>query len=338
MIGQQVTIRALASKAGVSPSTVSLALRNDLRAAAATRERIQALARKMGYRRDPVVARMMAQLPKSRREHSPVLAFVTDHPVPFAKLAPTMDTSSLAGAHRRALEQGYDLHEFRMTEQTPAPRLARMLLSRGIEGILAGPMQRANTRLGTDWQRFSAVAIGESLDQPRLDRVTNNQFKSIMTAMRRLYEIGYRRVGLIIGTDSEQRVNHRWGGGYLMACDLLGLSPLPRWMPDQPATTGLAAWVRRCRPDMLLLSSLDVLSPAQQAWIASRGHYASLHLHAGEQQVSGIQQHWARLGAAAVDLLIRRIHKGQTGAPDFPMTIQGDGEWVPGKTAPGRKR
>lgn len=44
------TMRELAQAAGVSIATVSLALRDDHRLAAATRKRIRALADAMGYR------------------------------------------------------------------------------------------------------------------------------------------------------------------------------------------------------------------------------------------------------------------------------------------------
>lgn len=46
-------------KAGVSVSAVSLALRNQPRVSEAERERIQAIVPRLGYRRDPEVARLM---------------------------------------------------------------------------------------------------------------------------------------------------------------------------------------------------------------------------------------------------------------------------------------
>src|SRR4051812_821528 len=53
------TIRSLASEAGVSPMTVSLALRQSSEVSAATRQRILKLARTRGYRPDPQITKLM---------------------------------------------------------------------------------------------------------------------------------------------------------------------------------------------------------------------------------------------------------------------------------------
>ena len=53
MLEKRTTMADIARKAGVHVTTVSLALRNHPRLPASTRERIQALAKELGYVPDP---------------------------------------------------------------------------------------------------------------------------------------------------------------------------------------------------------------------------------------------------------------------------------------------
>src|SRR5215213_3801206 len=62
------TIRTLAAIAGLTPAAVSMALRNHSRISAATRQRVQELARKHGYRPDPAVTKLMHHLRTHRRK------------------------------------------------------------------------------------------------------------------------------------------------------------------------------------------------------------------------------------------------------------------------------
>eukprot|EP01035_Chromulina_nebulosa_P029894 gene29894-39673_t len=54
-----VTMKSIAAQAGVTQATVSMCLANNPRIPAATRERIQALAKKLGYQPNPYVSTLM---------------------------------------------------------------------------------------------------------------------------------------------------------------------------------------------------------------------------------------------------------------------------------------
>ena len=56
----RITMKDVALKIGVHTTTVSLALRNSPQLPLATRERIQTVARKMGYRQDPMLTALVA--------------------------------------------------------------------------------------------------------------------------------------------------------------------------------------------------------------------------------------------------------------------------------------
>src|SRR5688500_7570900 len=62
------TLRAIAAQAGVTHATVSMAHRNHPRISLKTRQRVQRLARRLGYCPDPEVAKLMHHL---RMKHKP---------------------------------------------------------------------------------------------------------------------------------------------------------------------------------------------------------------------------------------------------------------------------
>jgi DNA-binding LacI/PurR family transcriptional regulator len=76
-----VTIREVAQAAGVHHTTVSRALRNHPALPPETRKRVQAVARKLGYRLNPLVSAWMAQRKSSRKAlDSGQVAYLSSHP------------------------------------------------------------------------------------------------------------------------------------------------------------------------------------------------------------------------------------------------------------------
>src|ERR1041385_5982377 len=72
------TLRLIADASGVSHMTVSLALRNDPHISPPTRQRIQSVARSMGYRRNPLVSDLMTRMRTARTlDSSAIIAHVT---------------------------------------------------------------------------------------------------------------------------------------------------------------------------------------------------------------------------------------------------------------------
>ena len=64
---QKVNLLMVARAAGLSKATVSRALRDDPRQSVATRRRVHAVARELGYRPHPMVTALMTQIRTTRR-------------------------------------------------------------------------------------------------------------------------------------------------------------------------------------------------------------------------------------------------------------------------------
>jgi LacI family transcriptional regulator len=132
----------IARAAGVSRSTVSRALRNDPRLKRETCERVKKIAADLGYRPNPFVATLMADLQRKRQPTaSSAFAFVTAYPSRegWRRQNPSF-LDYFEGARERAASQGYVLETFWLREPgMTAERFSRMLYTRNIRGLLIPP-------------------------------------------------------------------------------------------------------------------------------------------------------------------------------------------------------
>jgi len=77
-------------------------------------------------------------------------------------------------------------------------RLSQILFTRNIQGVVVAPMPRARGHLSLEWSHLASTVIGYSCTQPNLHRVTKDDFRNTLLALRRLKHRGYRRVGLVV--------------------------------------------------------------------------------------------------------------------------------------------
>ncbi len=336
-VRRRVCLRDIARAAGCHFSTVSLALRNHPRLPRATCERVQRLARELGYVPDP----MLASLAHYRSALRPVayhatLAWLTNHPARGGWRQVPIFLDYYRGAAARAAELGYRLEEFWLREpgMTPA-RAGQILRARNITGLVVAPQPEPGMAVELDWADFSAVAIGYSLARPRLHLVCPAQFGAIKVAMHELLARGYRRPGLVMLRASDDRVDQHWQGGYLVAQQSCArgdrVAPLFLEAWDEAR---FAAWFRRHRPDALITKLPEVGAALRRA--ARRGArevgVAYLTLAAPGGELAGVHENPAEVGAAAVDYVTGMIHRNERGLPALPRRLLIEGTWVDGRT------
>jgi LacI family transcriptional regulator len=103
----------IAGQAGVSKNTVSLALRHDPQIPAATRARIERIARRLGYAKNPVVAQLMTELRKAHPSgYRRTFALLNANMDPQAFVRHPTIPAYVAGCRRRAALHGCTLDEF----------------------------------------------------------------------------------------------------------------------------------------------------------------------------------------------------------------------------------
>ena len=336
----------VARAARVHQTTVSLALRNDPRLPAATRERIRALARRLGYRPDPMLAALnFYRTSRDRAKAQPSMAILTRFR--YKKWGHTFfsDDQKLAGARRASERLGYRLVDFEVA-LTPgeAPRLSRILHSRGISGVIVGGLDNSLVELPLAWDHFSAICIESQHLGLSLHTVGNNQQGITRTAVRRMAELGYRRIGLAVGQVEEASLGQPFSSGYLVEVHgnpgLELVPPLLLRRHDPPDAVAEARdWVRQNRVDAVLSnwsSTSDLLKSAGFRIPRDLG-VATLDHNPAKGAVAGIRQSQALVGERAVEALALLRKTNQTGLIRLPNMTLVDGVWEDGPDLPRRR-
>lgn len=336
-------MKQVAEAAGVSVMTVSLALRRSPNIPGPTRDRVLAEAERLGYRRNPLVSALMAGL-RGRRpggREAEVLAYVEGLPPTanrqFFESLRRFREGAAAGAERH----GYRLEVFQMSGGggLSEARLERVLHARGIRGVVFAPAHRPGAELGQRWANHALAALGFSIGRPALHRAVNHQVHSIGLALQSLLAIGYRRIGLVISREHDERVEHRWLSSVLLARHEHrgGEAKFPMLLEDRVGPRVLRAWLREERPEVVLTTE-PAIAPVVRREVGPDGGpvgFAHLDLTAELPGCSGIDQNNERVGAAGVDLVVEQLQSNDFGLPNNPKTVLIEGRWVPGTTAPG---
>lgn len=337
------TLQDVADRAGVHRSTVALALRDHPRIPADTRRAIQGIARRLGYRLNPLVAALMQSRRNGRAVRHVTLAFVTSYPTRYGWRPEHHDRPNFyPGAVERARDFGYKLEHFWLAEpgMTPA-RFSHILGTRGIHGLILGRLPPGRHALELDWDRFSAVALGMTLRAPLLHHVTENHYDTAWRGMQQCLDRGYRRIGFVFSEANDSpRVGDRWLGAYLT--QQLKLSRRDRLpiCPGVPADAAqFSSWFRRHRPDALLVNH----SQPVVAWLRDLGRQVPRDVGLVELEdhpelgCAGVYYDPAKIGALAVEMLIGLMHRNEKGVPADPHEILLTGEWREGQTLPVRR-
>lgn len=322
----------VARAAGVHPATVSRALRDDPRITAPVRRKVRAAAARLGYRKNPLVAALMsARRARTAAGYQATLAFVTHYPPNRAEFFRASFGQLLAGARQRARANGYTVEEFNLCQPglTPA-RATEILRHRGISGVIVAPLHSINEPVALDWAKFAAVAIGHSLPDVPLHRVTHNHFTALALACRMGRVAGRRRPGLVLPRRVHEKVQRRWVAALLLdQSEHPDRAPVPPLLPAEWDEAGFAAWFRRHRPDLIL-----TVRPSQVRGALGRLGSAppdvgivSLDRRPRERSLAGIDQDYPAMGGAAVDLLVGMLQRHEIGLPARPITVTLEGTW-----------
>lgn len=339
---KRVRLDDIAARAGVTKMTVSLALRGERRVSARTKARILAIAADLGYTPDPALSALNAY----RRSKAPprfagTIAFINTFDKPLAETPRRYYVRYFQGAVVRGRELGFKVEEFWLGEPGMNARgLDRILKSRGVPAVIVGPLSALHTTISIDWPAYSAVALGLSLEQPRLHAVANNHFQSALLCVERLHAMGRRRIGLYLQQAQNERVQFRWSGGYLAACEALvpRKHRIPPLLYDTPAPEALARWVARENPDAIITGAPNLADLLQrEGWsVPGKIAVAMPYEDTGhdDRPLACIDENAALNGATAVDLVAGMVYRNERGVPTRALQVLVPGEWKHGWSAP----
>jgi DNA-binding LacI/PurR family transcriptional regulator len=338
---EPVTMKTIAEQAGVTQATVSMSLANNPRISAATRARIQALARKLRYQPNPYISTLM-RLRRRRQSlaERPALALVCaqragdgwrNHSSPTIR-------QMREGAFERAAQRGFAAQEFWLHQDgMSAKRFSDMLHARGIEGVLISPLAEGDPPPALQWEHFATVSLSVPLPSLTVPTVCNDHYFSSLQAVRECHRRGYRRPGLILRRVHNARFQGRWEAGFMMAPRMIeGVEgTIPLLVEDWADEARILRWMRHETPDVIITPASDVVP----ALLKRAGYrvpedigFAMLGCPAIGDRFSGVYQNGALIGRLAVDTLISMLERHERGLPEQALTLMVEGQWNEGRT------
>lgn len=315
-----VTQRDVARACGVHPSTICLALGNSPSIPAETRQRVQEMARQLGYRPN-AAARNLALLRGDKKEavHLP-LAWVNQEPQRgFWKTHPVA-RRYFDGAWRRAQELGYYLEEFWVHEPgMRLVRLAQIIRSRGVQGVIFPCLDHFDGDLFQPlWNDFAAVACNDHRAGDWVDVVCPDHYHNIDLALRQLRLRGFRRIGLVLtegfdaATDGLACCRYLRHQSELPMADRVTACLLPDTAVDQ--TARLALWFCEQHPDVIIGGHARIAPLVEAAGL----NVSVVPLQAAaDAPTAGVDERAAEVAAMAIDCVadkIRRFERGLGGS------------------------
>ena len=323
-------MRQIAERAGVNRSTVSLALRNDVRLKLSTRQRIQALANEMGYRQNPMVAQLMTQLRAGQQKHfQSTIAFLDFGPLGFVQ------RQTWEGAEARAKFLGYGLEYFHVRDVV-TKRLEQILINRGIRGlIISSPAgtTRLPDKFRSLWARFACCVLGVHPNNPELHFSCDDNYLTSMIAVQRLSQLGYKRIGLAMHATINSETNYRFVAGYLAThLEQSCLETLPIFYVHKTSRDQFLSWFRQYKPEVVMCIQEEIL-----VWLKESGYHipqdvslVHLDVETASAGWAGMRQMRAQVGSASVDIVVSQINHNETGTPPFQKATLTESVWDDG--------
>ena len=340
-VAKKITQKEVARVARVHPSTVCLAMVNNPMIAAATRDRIMAVAEKLGYVRDPMLGALAAyrRTTKSVVFHG-VLAWVVHNEGGYDWSRVPQYRDYLEGIKERAAELGYKVEIFDLKSyQGNYERLNGVFRSRNIRGALFCPQPKPHTLLPLRFDEISAVTIGYTLQSPKLHMISTNHFASMREILQQMRGRGYRRIGYALPAVYDERIDNNYRAAYYLERESW---PESEWIPQftEPVNAvNFRGWLKTHTPDAVIISHeiFPELLTELKIPVPKKLGVATPSVVGSYANFAGIDDDSREVGRVAVAFLTSLVERGERGIPHRPQRVLVRGVWHEGHSlrAPG---
>jgi LacI family transcriptional regulator len=332
------SMRALAREIGVSLATVSDSLRGDPRVNAQTSARVRLAAAELGYVYNPLAGSVMSEIRRSSVSTFRGLTAIVDLEASWARPARSAIYHQMLtdGARETAQRLGFKVDYFNTAESgLPLRRLNSVLKSRGISAILLLPMFARPVATALDWERFTGVYADYLIDDPPLNRVFPDHFRSMFIALESLLAMGYKRPGLVLHQRHAERMLYRFESAFdsFWAHHAGGSMP-PHLIFEDLKREAFLKWFRASKPDVVIAHPAEIVD-----WMTEVGcrvpethGFCSLNVLTAGRPVAGLDLMPALAGQRAMEILVAQIQRNERGTPKFPLLASYDGAWQDGPT------
>lgn len=243
-----VSIRDIAEASGVSVSTVSKALNGQADVSRETRERVCAIAEKMGY-----MANSVAQALKTNRTHNLGVLFVDER---RSGLGHEYFSALLESFKSEAESRGYDITFINSTYAGRQVSYVQHCLYRGLDGVAIACVDFKDPRVQELVDSRIPIVTIDHVFNDRLAVLSDN-VTGMEQLVRYVWSKGHRKIAFLHGEDTS--VTRGRLTGFYRACEDLGLTIPPEYVvpcayhdPDRCRTATKALLQREDLPTCIL--------------------------------------------------------------------------------------
>jgi len=324
--------------------TVSRALKNQPEISTASRQRICALAREMGYRPHPYVSALMSGVAKNRQARADVCLAVLH----FETYQKTLPHAYYRGVCTRAADLGYIAEPFHYDPSTVSPaRLRSILMARGIRGIILMPAIEGFTSIDFDFSGFATAALGHTIVNPRLPRIASDIYNGVFDGLTELIARGHSRIGLV-NSEYVNRLARFLYSAAITAYRDHAATPgvhLVEHCLAAPIDSGaslekLSRWIIAEKLDAVVcpLFGFDLHGILQNLGFSIPKDFSYLNLlDHPDPEVSQLNHMGELMGSKAVDVVTAMINRNEFQTPEYPQTVGTPSRWHEGTTTPDRR-
>lgn len=323
------TLQTIADALGISKMTVSRALRHFPSVPVETVARVEAEARRQGYRPDPLVTALMRRMRTSRlQKQTPLVAYVDSVLLAKQRLEFNYLRKVAAGARARGEQLGYRLEYFNLAELKMSPaRLGKVLYSRGIRGVLIAPTLETGP-FKMDFSHFASATVGPSVTEPDICRAQSSHVRNIERVIREVRALGCHRIGMVLEENQDGRTEKTLGAMLLRhQMEIPENHRVPLLLVPKLDYRTYFTWLDEHRPDVVIGFRHGLAD-----WLKKRSGgkplIVNLNWQGETQSDYGIDQQMDQIGAAALDLVVEQLQTNQYGIPRNPKRVHLPGRWV----------
>jgi LacI family transcriptional regulator len=346
--GRRATLKDVAKETGYHITTVSLALRGHASIPAATRQLIEAAAKRLGYQRNEVF-HALSRFRQEGRVHapSPRIAYLENFGAGSGIPRPAHLQEMLDGARKQAELLGYQLDVLAVGEDDLDSRgVSQYLRTHNITGVVIGSFQPGYAEIALNWEACAVAKIHSRHTEPNVTVVANDHLREVRLAFSRLTALGYQRIGLAVGRADEHASGHRHTVGYLMEHASV---PAERQVPpllfpynsEAPMLGGMIArWVRRHKVDVVLCNWISIQQIMEREGLRVPDEVACACLclcGPATADLAGIRPRLDLVGERAVSIVVSQLKSGQLGLPESASSLYVQSIWQEGPSAPARR-
>ncbi len=332
---QPVLLSDVATAAGVSLATASMALRAQGTIALKTRDLVRRVAEEIGYRPNLAASMLARQRQGGILPSVPVAVIGMGTKDRYAFPA----TDFVKGFTGHATQRGFLVEEPEPAGYPNLSKLLRVLYYRGVRGITISHSIDTSELSAKDVKPFSFLFHGQPFYESRFHRVSTEVFEGTRFLWETIWNRGYRRIGAALYFHPQDIQDDFAREAAVVNCQIrYGAPNLPIYKGPLHDHAELVRWVREVKPDALIGFSGGQCYALRNAGykIPEDIGFAALHIPEDEKVVTGLYEDFDELGRITASQLDAMIRRNETGFPERPHELLVSPVFKDGVTLPPR--